>query len=252
MDTKAFVAALLLAPLLLAASPRAPAIDRSAFGVTLEGGGVWFSRNDVRIPGDTGTRFDLLRLTGTGPDGYFRLRAHWNITPRHGLRIGVAPLEVSGTGNLDKVTRFAGETFSPGRTRATYRFSTYRLTYRYTFAEGPAYLWRVGFTGLVRDAKIQLDQGAKQARDTNVGFVPLLHLDGRMRIAPGWSFVLDFDGLASSQGRALDLAIQVQRDLGEHWRLGGGYRTLEGGADNDEVYNFAWLHYGFASLSYRF
>jgi hypothetical protein len=30
-----------------------------------------------------------------------------------------------------------------------------------------------------------------------------------------------------------------------------GYRTVEGGADNDEVYNFAWLHYAVAGVELR-
>jgi len=31
-----------------------------------------------------------------------------------------------------------------------------------------------------------------------------------------------------------------------------GYRILEGGADNDEVYNFALLNYAAAGLEFRF
>ena len=34
--------------------------------------------------------------------------------------------------------------------------------------------------------------------------------------------------------------------------LGFGYRTIEGGADNDKVYNFAWLHSVVASIGFRF
>jgi hypothetical protein len=34
--------------------------------------------------------------------------------------------------------------------------------------------------------------------------------------------------------------------------VSAGYRTVEGGADVDEVYNFAWLHYAVLSASYRF
>lgn len=235
-----------------AVTPAVAAGDRGPVTVEVEGGGVWFSGNDVRVPGDSGTRFDLLDLTGTGANGFYRIYGAWDLTRRHGLRLGIAPLEVSGTGKLGKRTRFAGTTFDPGRTKATYRFSTYRLTYRYTFAEGPRAAWRIGFTGLVRDAKIQLEQDGQRARDTNVGFVPLLHLYGRVRLTPDWDFVLDFDGLAAPQGRALDLGLKVVRDVGRNWQVGAGYRTLEGGVDNDEVYNFAWLHYGFASLAYRF
>jgi len=34
--------------------------------------------------------------------------------------------------------------------------------------------------------------------------------------------------------------------------VAAGYRTVEGGADVDEVYNFAWLHYAVLSVSYGF
>lgn len=38
--------------------------------IEVESGAVWFSQNDTRIPGDTGTEFDMLDLTGSGPDPY--------------------------------------------------------------------------------------------------------------------------------------------------------------------------------------
>ncbi|MFA9459670.1 hypothetical protein [Thiohalorhabdus methylotrophus] len=251
MDSRLLTALFAGAAVLLGAPPLLAA-DRSPFGLEVEGGAAWLSRNDVRIPGDSGTRFDLLDVVDSGPYGFYRIYADWDLNRRHGLRLGVAPLEVSSTGSLGKEVRFAGTTFEPGRTEATYRFSTYRLTYRYTFASGPRSVWRIGFTGLVRDAKIQLEQDGRSARDSNVGFVPLLHLHGRHGFAPGWDFVLDFDGLAAPQGRALDLGLKVMRDVGDNWQVGLGYRALEGGVDNDEVYNFAWLHYGFASVAYRF
>ena len=37
-------------------------------GVGLEFGAVGFTKNDVRIPGNTGTKFDMTDLTGSGPD----------------------------------------------------------------------------------------------------------------------------------------------------------------------------------------
>ncbi len=36
------------------------------------------------------------------------------------------------------------------------------------------------------------------------------------------------------------------------WYAAAGYRTLEGGADNDDVYAFAWLHYAQVSVGRRF
>ena len=60
------------------------------------------------------------------------------------------------------------------------------------------------------------------------------------------------DGLASPQGRALDLGLLARYDINDAWYLAGGYRTLEGGADNDSVYNFAWFNYAVLSAGYRF
>ena len=98
----------------------------------------------------------------------------------------------------------------------------------------------------------QLQQGDTVALDDDLGFVPLLHLAARYRINDRWSFDADFDGLAGGPGRAFDAAIKLQHDLTDRWRIGAGYRTLEGGADNDTVYNFAWFHYAFISMGYRF
>jgi hypothetical protein len=37
------------------------------FTAIVEGAGIWSSRNDVRIPPDTGTEFSIVDLIGTGP-----------------------------------------------------------------------------------------------------------------------------------------------------------------------------------------
>jgi hypothetical protein len=39
--------------------------------------------------------------------------------------------------------------------------------------------------------------------------------------------------------------------MNENWGLAFGYRTVEGGADVDDVYSFAWFNYAVASASYR-
>ena len=52
--------------------------------------------------------------------------------------------------------------------------------------------------------------------------------------------------------RAVDLALKVGYDFNDHWGITAGYRTVEGGADVDEVYNFAWLHYAVVSVGLAF
>jgi hypothetical protein len=226
--------------------------DSQRFGINLEAGAVWFSRNDIRIPGDTGTEFDMTRLTGKGPEAFFRLGGHWDINEKHGLVAVLAPLEVTGTGDLAEETEFAGETFAAGPTEGTYKFNIYKFTYRYTFVNRPNLVWRVGFTGAIRDANVELRQGDLQANDDNVGFVPALHLSSDYRFADKWTLRFDFDGLAGGPGRLFDVALKLDYAVNDNWRVGGGYRTLEGGADTDDVYSFGWLHYAVLDIRYLF
>lgn len=55
-----------------------------------------------------------------------------------------------------------------------------------------------------------------------------------------------------AEGRAEDVSLEAGYDLGDGWTISGGCRTVEGGADVDSVYAFAWLHYGVVSLEHRF
>jgi hypothetical protein len=228
---------------------------RDAHPVTLEleGGPVWQSRNDVRIPGDTGTRFSMIDVTGHGPFAAARLTADWDINERHAVRAVIAPLEFDGTGELEEDTRFAGKLFDKDRrTKGTYRFSSYRLGYRYTFLHDEHWRLRVGGTLFVRDAKIELEQGGTSASDSDVGVVPLLNLAVEYYPARRWRIVGELDGLAAPQGRAFDIALKGYYDVADWCSLGLGYRTIEGGVDNDDVYNFAWLHSMVLSVAFRF
>ena len=245
-----------LVALLLAASTSAQTTrhgtDVPTWGIRLEGGAFWQSRNDVQIPGDTGTRFDLLDLVGGGASGFGRVHVDWQATRRHGLRLVYAPVRASGTGELTRGVDFDGVSFPAGPTRGEYRFDTYRLTWRYLFWDASSWRWNAGLTGLVRDAAIRLEQPGLSAAKSNTGFVPLLHLDGSWAFAPGWDTNLDLDFAAASQGRAVDLLFEVGHRFDERWRGSLGYRTIEGGADNSEVYGFAWLHAVTFALTYGF
>ena len=232
----------------------APDSTLPGFVVEVEAGPAWQTRNDVQIPNDeNGTRFSLVDLVGSGPLPSARLYVLWNIDERHGLRLLLAPLSYTKTGQFASTVKFAGGTFQPGvPTDATYKFNSWRLTYRYNIYRGSDWRWWLGFTAKLRDAKIQLEQDGQSAEKTDLGFVPLLHVAGSVRLGSQWSAVLDVDGLAGGPGRAVDASLKLHYDLNEFWRLGAGYRTVEGGADVEEVYNFAWLHYAAVSVAYQF
>lgn len=219
----------------------------------LEGGGAWQGYNDVEIPNDgSATRFSLSGLTGSGPRPAGRVYLTWNLGERHGLRVLAAPLSLTETGVPDAPIDFAGRRFAAGAPlEATYTFNSYRLTYRYRVRATERTTAWVGFTAKVRDATVALEQGATASRKDNVGLVPLLHLAGDWRAAPRWHLSLDADALAGGPGRAIDAALKVGYDLRDDLTLRAGYRTLEGGADVEETYNFAWLHYAVASIVWR-
>ena len=232
----------------------APDSTLSQFVVELEVGPAWQSRNDVQIPNnEAGTRFSLVDLVGSGPLPAARLYILWNINERHGLRVLLAPFSYTKSGLFASPVNFAGETFQPGvPIDATYKFNSWRLSYRYNVYRGSDWRWWIGFTAKLRDAKIQLEQQGRSAAKTDLGFVPLLHVAGQVRFGGEWSAVLDADGLAGGPGRAVDAALKLRYDLNSSWSLAAGYRTVEGGADVEEVYNFAWLHYAAVSVAYQF
>lgn len=229
------------------------AAESGSLYLEIEAGPAWVSRNNVRIPTDDGTRFDMIDLTGNGPDLYGRIYATYAFNERHSLRMNLAPLQFSGTGTFEEAVRFQDSDFIAGEpVRGNYRFNTYRLTYRWLFHSDARWDLGVGGALLVRDAKIELTQGDTTDLDDDVGVVPLLHLYAAYRINERMSLVVDLEGAGAAQGRAIDVSFKAHYDLGDGWDVSLGYRTLEGGADNDSLYNFAWINYAALGVGYRF
>lgn len=223
------------------------------FSVNVEGGVAAFTRNDVRIPNEGGTRFDMLNLIGEEARPYFRIKTGIQLGAKHQVFLLYAPLQVSGRGFLSQNTFFEADQFSAEEeVKGTYRFSNYRLSYRYTFLENDKWELGVGATAFIRDAKVQLEQGGLKEKNTDLGFVPLLHLFAGYSLNEQFQLVLDGEGLLGAQGRAFDAALMLNYRAFDNWSFQGGYRILEGGADVDEVFNFATAQFFFAGLSFAF
>jgi len=247
---------LLLGLLGAAAVTVAPAAadEEPRFALELEAGPAWQAKNDVQIPNDElGTRFSLKDLVGQGPWASGRIYFTWNIAGRHSVRALLAPLSYTETGAFDTPVDFAGASYQPGApTEATYQFNSWRLSYRYRIKDGERWKLWIGLTAKVRDAKIALRQGPTSSQDDDLGFVPLLYFRADWRFAERWHFIFDIDALAGGPGRAIDLAAKLGYDISPRWAFTVGYRTVEGGADVDEVYNFAWFNAATASVVLRF
>ncbi|MCA9758030.1 MAG: hypothetical protein KDA27_19715 [Candidatus Eisenbacteria bacterium] len=132
--------------------------------------------------------------------------------------------------------------------RYTVRTSRSRLGYRYLWHSGARARAWVGFTAKIRDAEIRIDQGEESSNDTNVGFVPLLHLAGTYRSTERWTDSAEVEALGGGPGRAIDGALKLRYGRPDGPGVSFGYRTIEGGADVSSVYNFAWLHYAVVAV----
>ena len=52
--------------------------------------------------------------------------------------------------------------------------------------------------------------------------------------------------------KTLQFPKELYYDIDDRWSIGAGYRTIEGGADNDTVYTFSWFHQAVISAVIRF
>jgi hypothetical protein len=225
----------------------------SKIDLDIESGVVFSGYNDVRIPGDGGTLFSLSKELEADPGFFYRIRIFYNFNDRHHLGALYAPLSINSAGQLDRNLIFEGETF-PAYTplEATYKFNSYRLIYRYDFLRKDKIEIGVGFTAKIRDAKIAVKGDGLESEKTNVGFVPIIHFRLLWKFAKKFAFLLDGDALAAPQGRAEDVLAALIFKASDKIDLKAGYRILEGGADNDEVYNFALINYASIGAIFHF
>jgi len=226
---------------------------RSQVFLDVESGVVISGYNDVRIPGDQGTLFSLSEELDASPKIFLRVRAGYTFGTRHHLSLLYAPLEIKSDGSISRDLTFEGVVF-PASTplEGTYKFNSYRLTYRYDIVERPKFRLGLGFTAKRRDAKIALFSADDESIKTNVGFVPIINFHAEWKANDNLSFILNGDALAAPQGRAEDVLIAMQYMVSDKIGIKAGYRILEGGADNDEVYNFTLLNYAALGLEFRF
>ena len=245
------IAVLTAAAVLVALASAAQAQDR--WRVDFENGAAISGYNNLRIPGDTGTTFSLTRDLASDTAYFWRLRVDLRLGRKHVVSALVAPLRIDASGQFSQPVAFAGASFAPGvPTTGLYVFNSYRLTWRYEPVRNENWTVGVGLTVKIRDAVTRLESAGTTAEKANVGGVPLVNFKVERRLGSRVSLLLEGEALAAPQGRAEDVfaGILVRRGSTLSFKL--GYRILEGGADNDEVYTFALVHYLSAGVVVRF
>ncbi|MBF0316481.1 MAG: hypothetical protein HQK50_19415 [Oligoflexia bacterium] len=224
--------------------------------VDAESGLLWQAKNAFQIPNDSrGTRLDLSDIE-KGPFFVNRFSFTRTIGGPHKLRLLVAPLSLKFSHVLQNDLLFQEKLFERSELLSIdYKFNSYRLSYLYTIKHNENWSWHIGATLKVRDAKIAVRGRGISVAKKNIGLVPLVKFGLVFTPSSSKRFTLELDGdaLAAPQGRAEDLAIKVNYwTLHQQGALYLGYRVLEGGADNKDVYTFSLFHYLIAGLKLDF
>ncbi len=227
-------------------------VNAQAF-IDVETGALFTGYNDVRISGDQGTLFSLKDEVQSETTAFIRIRANYTLKSRHTFSLLYAPLKTIGAGTVGEDVVYNGETFMANTTlNSTYKFNSYRLTYRYKIVDRPKLEFGLGFTAKIRDASIAISSPNLNTVKTNVGFVPIINFRLFYKHNEKLGLVFEGDALAAPQGRAEDIQLAATYKFNDNFDFRLGYRILEGGADNDEVYNFSLFHYAALGITYTF
>ncbi len=225
---------------ILVSPSRATALVQMDFETGIAGSGY----NDVRYPGDSGTKISLSRDLTLDQSMFWRARVSYSFGDHHTVSLLAAPLRLEGSGTVPRDVTFGEAVFPAGTfVQTKYRFDSYRVTYRYDFYRHDNLRLGIGLTGKIRDAAISIHSGTLSSEKANTGFVPLVNFRADLDISRRVGLLLDGDALAAPQGRAEDVLLAVTVRATKTIQAKFGYRILEGGADNDEVYTFALVNY---------
>lgn len=219
--------------------------------------GVGFNQfNDVRAPNGgaaLGTFFSLTNdFKPQAVSPFVRGEISYTIIDRHDIQFAAVPLTVNYTSFKDQTISFSGETFTGNDITASYKFNTYRLSYRYNVLRKKKIRLGLGATVLLRDARIALTQGSRVAENTDLGAVPLISFNLVYSPIEKLSIILKGDALVTPQGRAEDIFLGITYDLIDALELKGGYRLIDGGSGVDQIYSYAMFHFAEVGLVYTF
>ena len=229
-----------------------PLAVHAQFHADVETGLVFSSPyNIIRVPNAGGTTLDLATDLETQRTLFYRLRAGYTFGKRHTVSVLFAPLSVDSKGVLNKDVLYDNERFAAGTDlTGTFKFNTYRLTYRYELVRNNRFRLGVGLTGLVRDAAVRLRDENQSRTFDNFGVVPLLHYNLWWNPARRLLVLSEADASYARQGQAFDVFAGVGYRFSERLAAKAGYRVIQGGANVERTYTFSWLNFASVGLVY--
>jgi hypothetical protein len=221
-----------------------------ASNLTLELGQAFVGSNNYQIPRTFGTKVEL---GSQSIPFYLRLRSVIDVSRNHEITFLFAPFSYQAIKKFNNNVQFNNELFFANQeVNIKYKFNSYRIGYRYHLHEAQTLLIKVGLTGKIRDASIEMSKDGKINRFSNVGFVPLLSTALEWIFIKDFKVILDVEGATGGKnGWALDATTYVQWAFDSKFSGMGGIRYLGGGASVKTVVSFAHIIYGFIGINYQ-
>ena len=220
--------------------------------VNLELGAFYTNINDIRN-GNNGTLLSLKNDFNTPVSPFLRLRAGYLLNGKNHFSLLYAPLKITETGTIEKDILFDGKNFKANiPIEVVYKFNSYRFTYNRIIISKDNFKFGLGLSAKIRDAGFSLKNKEFISENFSIGFAPLVNLLANWNISQKMGVDFFVEGIAASNGRAIDLSLSGRYSLTKNLQGNMGYRLLEGGANGSYRYNFIQLHFIFASLNYTF
>jgi len=133
--------------------------------VNLQGAAVFTGERTTSASRDSGTKFSLTDDLSADTEYTGRLEAGYIHKERDYFGIVIAPLSVDSHGRLDRDISYAGTTFPAGTDLdATFRFDSYRVTWRRKLVSKETLDVWLGLSGNIRDASITVEGGGQRGR----------------------------------------------------------------------------------------
>jgi hypothetical protein len=223
----------------------------SQFSADIETGIVKVNRNDASsswknsfgvLNGLDGTLFSYTRDFNNFVKPSIRIRISYAFgkSKRHLVSFLAAPLQYRTDGILRNPIIFNSTVFEGQKqTEGFYKFSGYRLTYRYNIIQRKKVTLGVGLTLNLRDAEFSIKQGEKYERNYNRGLVPLINTYLSFKLTNKLGFLIDGDVFyVDKTGGAIDYLTGLNYSLNRTITLATGYRFFSGvGSEKGNVYN---------------
>ena len=241
-------------------------LSHAQLSFDIESGAYVVNQNDAssswknsfgELNGTEGTLFSYANDFNNPARPLLRLRASFAFGPskKHFLSGLAAPLQYTTSGTFQNPVIFNSTVFDAQKaTTGFYKFSGYRLTYRYHFVQTDKLKFGLGLTLNLRDAEFSLKQDNKYERNYNRGVVPLINTYVNYKCTKNLGLLVDGDVFyVDKTGGAIDYLFGATYTLNNQFQFKTGYRFFSGvGSEVGNVYNQLFVSSFVLGVVYQF